>query len=282
MTAQTPELLELDGQTIDLCAQPLYRWVEVQPPGFSLLQPAYAGNRTTACWRGYVGHWRVANGRLYLHALDPPEEGWLLRPFEELFPERTAHGAVFAHWVSGLLRCNVGELVQYVHHGYASQAEADRFLLFERGVLRAQRDFAYPGENEEPWLMRGDEVLTAFGIPLGVPVAPRDDSDDDWNSRPLPIEMPGARIEPLTRAAAEALGRLPDPLGEVPDVPFGHLHAGWRALLAQLQPGDELRHVHVPIGTYTDEWWVRMAPLMAIAVVRQGQAVHHFVYAGSD
>lgn len=283
MTAQTPEILQFNGQTLDLCAEPLRCWTNLQPPGFSFLAPDYRGARTTACHRGYVGHWRIMDGRLYLHGFEPPENDWRMRPFEEMFAGHAGRG-VFAHWVEGVLRCNVGEIVDYVHHGYASQAEGDRYLLVERGVLRAQRDFPCSDEDELPWFWRGEEVLAAFGIATTDPRPPDDESDDldDWEGSPLPIDKPGARVEPVTLAAAEALGHVHDPLGEVPRVPFGHLHAGWHALLAQLRPGDELRSVHVPIGTRIDDYLVRMEPLRAIAVIRQGQAVHHFVHAGGD
>lgn len=50
----------------------------------------------------------------------------------------------------------------------------------------------------------------------------------------------------LTPEAAESLSRIVDPLGRVPDVPFGHLNGGWRALLAAKQDGDELWSFEVP------------------------------------
>jgi hypothetical protein len=50
----------------------------------------------------------------------------------------------------------------------------------------------------------------------------------------------------LTPEAAELLAPIVDPLGRVPDVPFGHLNGGWRALLADQQDGDELWSFEVP------------------------------------
>jgi hypothetical protein len=64
---------------------------------------------------------------------------------------------------------------------------------------------------------------------------------------------PGARVpervfavkrsdlqEKLTVEQIEARERVQDPLGAVPDLPFGHLHAAWKEFLAGCQPGDQL------------------------------------------
>lgn len=45
------------------------------------------------------------------------------------------------------------------------------------------------------------------------------------------------RVEPLE---VEAANYIADPLGRVPNTPFGHLHQGWINLLAQLEPTDQL------------------------------------------
>ena len=47
-------------------------------------------------------------------------------------------------------------------------------------------------------------------------------------------------LEKLTVAQIEARERVQDPLGAVPDLPFGHLHAAWQVFLAECQPGDKL------------------------------------------
>ena len=47
-------------------------------------------------------------------------------------------------------------------------------------------------------------------------------------------------LEKLTVEQIEARERVQDPLGAVPDLPFGHLHAAWKVFLAGCQPGDKL------------------------------------------
>ena len=43
---------------------------------------------------------------------------------------------MFAHWYSGTIRIPQGELLEYVHGGYASTYERDLLLELERGVVK--------------------------------------------------------------------------------------------------------------------------------------------------
>ena len=65
---------------------------------------------------------------------------------------------------------------------------------------------------------------------------PRRQLDPDY-ARPVRREHLQAR---LTLDEIERANRVQDPLGAVPDLPFGHLHAAWRRFVEQLQEGDEL------------------------------------------
>lgn len=50
----------------------------------------------------------------------------------------------------------------------------------------------------------------------------------------------------ISPAQAEVLGQVaPDPLGRMPDAPFGHLNAGWQALLGGMTPGDTLHYFEI-------------------------------------
>lgn len=49
----------------------------------------------------------------------------------------------------------------------------------------------------------------------------------------------------------EALAHIIDPMGAVPDLPFGHLHGVWQAFLDQRPPGAELRAFSC---YHTSEW----------------------------
>ena len=70
--------------------------------------------------------------------------------------------------------------------------------------------------------------------------------EPDWRFDREPVF--NCRLHDLVKVvlpdAAEAEAKVVDPLGRVPDLPFGHLNAGWRALLANRQPGDKLWYFH--------------------------------------
>lgn len=92
-------------------------------------------------------------------------------------------------------------------------------------------------------------------------------------------------IAKATPEAAELQARIVDPLGRVPDLPFGHLNGGWRALLAAVQVGDELWSFKVP-GYAPDpqgtpsihRWAVPRGAKRGYALVAGGKVKADFVY----
>ena len=86
----------------------------------------------TGCWRGYTSKWAIDNKKLFLiewqgYILDYQKVG-----MNYLFPDDEI---VFAKWFTGQIRLGMGEMVSYVHGGYASVHEGDMFLIFENGEL---------------------------------------------------------------------------------------------------------------------------------------------------
>ena len=134
MTAQFSEHLLFRGEKLSLCTEPLAEYLET------------GGNRIkfdaewTACWRGYVGTWAIEGERLYLVKLSGTSStcaGLIKRTLADLFPDYP--DGVFAHWYTGELRCTKGQLLKYVHGGYASRYEQDLFIDVVRGVVVAER-----------------------------------------------------------------------------------------------------------------------------------------------
>ena len=134
MTAQYTERLLLRGEKLSLCTEPLASYLE---SGVSRIT---FDAETSACWRGYEGTWAIESDRLYLVKLQGgsvTNEGWVERSLADLFPEYP--DGVFAHWYTGELRCSKGQLLNYVHGGYASQYEQDLFIEVVRGVVVSER-----------------------------------------------------------------------------------------------------------------------------------------------
>jgi hypothetical protein len=136
MTAQFSERLILRGETLALCENPLHHYLESSASTFKFM------STSTACWRGYIGTWAIENDRLYLVRLSGSARtsaGGDVKDvtLADLFPDYP--DGVFAHWFNGELRCPQGELLKYVHGGYASTYERDLFLEVRRGVLVGER-----------------------------------------------------------------------------------------------------------------------------------------------
>ncbi len=88
---------------------------------------------STACWRCYVGEWEITLNRLYLIGISADYKDGTEVTLGSLFPGYDSR--VFAHWYSGVLSIPQGDLVEYVHMGYASVYERDLLLSVEQGVI---------------------------------------------------------------------------------------------------------------------------------------------------
>ena len=64
---------------------------------------------------------------------------WAPYELKDLFPTQVQDGRVFATWFSGELRVPEGELLQYVHMGYGSVYERERFIQVKSGVVVSER-----------------------------------------------------------------------------------------------------------------------------------------------
>lgn len=92
-------------------------------------------------------------------------------------------------------------------------------------------------------------------------------------------------VRVVSPEAAEAEAKVIDPLGRVRDLPFGHLNAGWHALLASRQIGDTLWYFHIPGYTPEPEtpwqrhqWAVPRGAKRGYALVQSGKVRAEFVF----
>ena len=127
-TAQLPDAIDDEGNQEDLLTNPLERYFGLDHPRPRFVAPH------TACWRGYIAHWAIKKGILYLTDIqawvseDPKEPPVGL---EHVFPGQAK--PLKAAWFSGTLRIAAGPLVDYVHSGYGSRYEKEVFLTIKAG-----------------------------------------------------------------------------------------------------------------------------------------------------
>lgn len=135
MTAQVSEKLIYKSQQLNLCAEPLFTYLETIRSDLKFVA------HSSSNWRGYVGTWCIEDGRLYLAKLNGTvRNGDAERTIDlgYLFPDYP--DGVFAHWFSGELRCVQGGLLKYVHMGYSSTYEKDLFIHIQNGVVMGDRE----------------------------------------------------------------------------------------------------------------------------------------------
>jgi len=135
MTAQAAESLIYKGTEYDMFTEPLGGYLAHHPS-------IQFESHSTACWRGYYGSWEVKGSPEHGYGLYLIELSAYLRNqqrvgLEYLFPHDS--GGVFAHWFTGEIRCPYGDLLNYVHMGYASTYQKDLILEFRRGLLISER-----------------------------------------------------------------------------------------------------------------------------------------------
>jgi len=128
MTAQVAEILHYDNERLALCSTPLGLYLANNELIFQ------TRDVPTSCWRGYVGEWGIENNKLYLLAIYDSEEQEKIEVSDFFLgsPKR-----VFAHWVTGRLRCRQGELIKYFHGGFGGIYQFDLFLEMKRGTLQS-------------------------------------------------------------------------------------------------------------------------------------------------
>jgi len=141
-TAQRPDKIIYQGQEFALHSNPLEAYFghfpDKRPTG---------GITSTGLWRGYVATFEVIDGQLFvvdievekvdLTAVDSYSYKWV-SVMDEVFPDQPE---VKVDWLTGLLVIPRGELVNYVHMGYAATYSEYTLLEFHNGDLTEEMTF---------------------------------------------------------------------------------------------------------------------------------------------
>jgi len=123
-TPQIPDVIEIGGQSYSLIVNPLEGYFAQHPKRRPTAGAAISGN-----WRGYVAHFAVAEGALIVtdvRVLTDARDGRFRSVLADVFG---AGSRPVATWFTGNLVVGAGEIVRYVHMGYASEYE--RYIVIE-------------------------------------------------------------------------------------------------------------------------------------------------------
>ena len=140
-TAQRGEILEYQGKEIEIYTTPLEAYFDDgghKRPEFPVA--------STALWRGYIGKWKIEGGKLYLVSLHREDWESLLEggsPLGEELPllmvSKDWESPVHATWFNKVLRIPEGDRLRYVHMGFGSTYERDRYLTIKDGNVVATK-----------------------------------------------------------------------------------------------------------------------------------------------
>jgi hypothetical protein len=157
--------------------------------------------------------------------------------------------------------------------------------LWVRDVVQMMQDAK---DNANDWKKHLEKLIflpfTLVLWPLAIVIVLYDRFHQDrWEPHPEAAFTCRSQhlVRVVTPKAAQAEAKVFDPLGRVPDLPFGHLNAGWCALLAGKQEMDELWYFEVP-GNEPDsvaqQWPVPQGAKRGYALVRSGKVRAEFVF----
>ena len=143
-TAQTPDKIIYKGKEYSLNSNPLESYFEKYPD-----KRPKGEVRSTGLWRGYVATFEIKDNQLYLKDIviqiiskgkkNDFKYSWK-SVMNDVFPNRKL---VKIDWFTGLLVLPEGEIVNYVHMGYASIFEHYVLLEMENGNLKGEKQFGY-------------------------------------------------------------------------------------------------------------------------------------------
>lgn len=100
-TQQVPEVLVYNGTTNDMYSTPLESFFSAEKPKVFLEKPS-----STACWRGYVGTWKIEDDQLYLVALQEGDPRTGAIPLDKVSPKWVS--PVKAMWFTGTIQIGKG------------------------------------------------------------------------------------------------------------------------------------------------------------------------------
>lgn len=134
-TVQMTEKILVGGETMRLFAQPLEKADSAVLARFGEWLRENHVPWNTACWRGYIGVWRLEKGMLWLDRVETID-GKPLFTGAELFPETAVGTRAPARWFSGTLRYGKGETVFFLHDSSDRNFEYEWVATVHKGRVK--------------------------------------------------------------------------------------------------------------------------------------------------
>jgi hypothetical protein len=128
-TAQYSDIIIYNGTKYPLNVNPLEPYFEKNPE-----KRPEGGVGSTALWRGYVATFEISNNKLILKDMEieifTGDKGHYKTEWKSIFQEFVLDNNISEiNWFTGLLVIPNGELINYIHMGYASTYE--NYILLE-------------------------------------------------------------------------------------------------------------------------------------------------------
>jgi TPR repeat protein len=157
-TAQQGDKLVVNGDTAWINSNPLEKYFEEK--GKRTIGEFDLNSRecfSTSLWRGYVATWKLENDSLFLIRIQT-EYCSGSNPKEINIKSEFGSNKVFAQWVTDTIVCPQGELLQYVHMGYESIYEGEKYYTFKQGKRTDTKEINYL-EKDNALLFPGEKFL---------------------------------------------------------------------------------------------------------------------------
>ncbi len=139
-TGQSAEMLIVGHDTMCLFALPLETADSTVLARLGARLKEIDAPWSTACWRAYIGVWRLDRGMLWLERVETTE-GDPVFTGAELFPKSAEGTRVRADWFSGEIRYGKGDLVYYQHDGFMRNLEQEWVATVSKGHVRGTKAY---------------------------------------------------------------------------------------------------------------------------------------------
>ena len=144
-TAQYPDKIIYDGRKYDLIVNPM----EIYFNNFPERRPQ-ASLRSTALWRGYIATFEIIQNELWIvdikievRTSDIGAKKFTSKWVSVINECLNGNSRMKVNWYNGLLITPYGEMVNYVHMGYASTYENYFVLEIHNGNLKRELNMNY-------------------------------------------------------------------------------------------------------------------------------------------